>query len=232
MHDEILEWEDVVGSTRYGRYASEIERRIILKAHSLVTKPTTALEIGCEGGRWSKLLSDFGWSMICTDIDQQSLTICQKRIPTATCIHMSPNESKFPCDTQSMGLVLCIEVAPVIHADWFIDEAFRVLRKGGWIAGVMWNRSSWRGLLYHSAPALRVKGSGNWYWYPLSYPLWRKRLCQRGFTLVHEEGYAWPPFRRTSNSPLVPIATSVERYLGLRKLVRLSPMIAFVAQKN
>ncbi|SRR6266536_210362 len=231
MDNEILEWEHIAISTAYGLYASEIEKKMILKARSLISKPTTALEIGCEGGRWSKLLSDSGFELICTEINQQNLDICQKRIPTATCILVGPEDSTIPCVTESVGLVLCIEVPQVINAEWFIDEAFRVLQKGGLIVGVFWNRASWRGLLYHSVPALRIKGSGQWYWFPQSYSVWRKRLYARGFTIVNEEGYSWPPFRRTSNSSLIPIANRIEHYSGLRKLVSLSPMVVFIAQK-
>mgnify|MGYP001164784380 CR=1 FL=1 len=224
-------WENISTNSRYGRYATEIEKRAILKGLTHTAKPTTALEIGCDGGRWTKLLSDLGWNIICTDIDKQSLNICQKRVPTATCVHVNPEDSRFPCDTDSIGLLLCIEVAPVINADWFFDEASRVLQKGGWIVGVMWNRFSWRGWLYHHLPGLRVTGSGHWYWYPISYEAWRKRFCQKGYTIVYEEGYAWLPSRRTSNSHLIPFAANLEHFLGLRKLVSLSPMITFVAQK-
>lgn len=232
LQDDILEWEDIVGSTRYGRYAVEVERTVLLKARSLITKPTTALDIGCEGGRWAKLLSDVGWQVICTDINQRSLAICQRRIPTARCIPANPNDSTLPCDTESIGLALCIQVATVINAQWFIDEVFRVLQKSGLLVGVFWNRASWRGILYHSMPALRIKGSGNWYWYPESYPVWRKRLCDRGFTIVYEEGYCWPPFRRNSDSLFVPIATGIEHCLGLRKLIRFGPLVVFIAQRD
>jgi SAM-dependent methyltransferase len=232
-HGEISRWENIVTKSGYGRYASEVEKKTILRVHSLVIKPTKALKIECEGGRWSKLLSDLEWKLICTDIDQYSLTICQKRIPEAMCIHVSPNESKLPCDVESIGLILCIEVEPVIHSDWFIDESFRVLQKGGLVLGVFSNRLSWRGLMYHSIgpfPPLRAKSS--WYFYPLSYADWRESFCKRGFTLAYEEGYGWTPFRGYSNSPLVPVATRIERYLGLRKLVSLSPLIVFIARKD
>ena len=229
--NEVLDWEHINSITRYGLYASEIEKNAILKAHSLTAKPTTALEMGCEGGRWSKLLADFRWEMTCTDIHDQSLAICQRRIPTATCIHVNPEDSTLPCATESVGLALCIEVPQVLNAEWFIDEAFRVLQKGGLVVGTFLNRASWRGFLYHHMPALRTKGSGQWYWFPQSYSAWRQQLCARGFTMVNEEGYAWPPFRRTSNSLLIPVATHIEQYLRLRKLVSLSPMVVFIAQK-
>ncbi|MGI9057757.1 MAG: class I SAM-dependent methyltransferase [Ktedonobacteraceae bacterium] len=231
MKNAIADWERIGSDTSYGRYASEIEKKTVLKANAFIKRPTTALDIGCEGGRWSKLLADTGWNLICTDIDPSSLAICQKRIPTATCKLVGPADSTLPCATESIKLALCVGVPQVIGAEWFIDEAFRVLQKGGLIAGVFWNRSSWRGLLYHSVPALRVKGSGQWYWFPQSYAVWKEHLCARGFTMVNEEGYGWPPFRRNSDSPIVPIATHIEHHLGLRKLARFSPLVIFIAQK-
>jgi hypothetical protein len=61
-------WESIA-QTRWGSYITEIEKRAILKSNNLSKKPSNALEIGCEGGRWSKLLSDLGWNMTCTDIN-------------------------------------------------------------------------------------------------------------------------------------------------------------------
>ncbi len=226
-NDEITYWEKVAKS-RWGSYTSEIEKDAILRSHYLTTRPTTALEIGCEGGRWSKLLSDFGWRLICTDVNQQTLNICKKRIPTAKCILVSPDDSKIPCNTESRGLVLCIEVSPAITADWFIDEVFRVLQKGGLVVGTFWNQLSYRGLLQHFIASSR----GSYDWYSLSYSAWKRRFRTRGFTFIHEEGFYWFPFQRASNSPLVPVTTRIERFLGLRKLVCLSPWVVFVAQKD
>jgi SAM-dependent methyltransferase len=230
---EISDWENISINSKYGFYASEIEERAILKALSLIKRPTTALDIGCDGGRWAMKLANQGWEMICTDIVQRSLDICKRRIPHAKCIHVSPNDTTLPSAAESLGFILCIEVPSVIHAHWFIDEAFRTLQKGGLLVGVMWNRSSWRGLIYHSIPALRTKNAGmrSSSWYPLSYPDWRRRLCQKGFSVLYEEGYAWLPCRRTSNSPLIPFGARIERYSYLHKLVSFSPMIVFVAQK-
>src|SRR5438876_8483795 len=125
--DEITFWEKIA-RTKQGSYITEIEKRTILKAHDLVGKPAIAFEIGYEGGRWSRLLADLGWNIICTDINPDVLEICQGRIPTAKCILTSPNESKIPCGAEIIDLLLCIEAFPVIHSEWLIDEAFRVLR--------------------------------------------------------------------------------------------------------
>ena len=65
----------------WGAYTTEIERNLILHALSITGRPGPATEVGCEGGRWSRLLADAGWQMTCTDTDEQVLRMCQSRIP-------------------------------------------------------------------------------------------------------------------------------------------------------
>jgi SAM-dependent methyltransferase len=228
----LLPWERIGTTTRYGRYATDVERRAIEKALALAAPPGTALDVGCEGGRWTEVAAARGWAPVCTEVNQISLDACKRRVPSATCILTSPDDTALPCATGSIGLLLCIEVGPVIHRDWFIAEADRVLRLGGYLVGVCWNRRSWRGFAYHSMPGLRVRKPNPWYGFPLSYPMWRRQLRARGFQFVHQEGYSWIPFRRASDSPLVPLAVALERALGLRRLAGISPMVAFVARKD
>lgn len=225
--NETTYWEGIA-DTKWGSYITEIEKRAILEASNLAKKPAIALEIGCEGGRWSKLLSDLGWDIICTDIDHKTLDICKKRIPKAKCIQVSPNDSKLPCDTETIGLLLCVEVSPVIQSEWFIREAFRVLPSGGLVVGVFWNLLSFRGSIVHSTALLR----NSFDYYKFSYLTWRREFRKRGFNVVYEEGFCWFPFRRSSNSPLVPLFTQIERYLGLRSFTALSPWIVFIGKKN
>ena len=225
-HDNTY-WEKVA-TTRWGAYVTDIEKRAILMAHDLSGKPATALEVGAEGGRWSKLLADLGWSILCTDIDGKSLALCKKRMPTANCILVRPDENKLPCESGSVGLLLCIEVAPVIQADWFAGEAFRVLQNDGLLVGVFWNRLSLRGYFSHMRSTLK----GDFDWYKISYPLWRRMLLSSGYSLLYEEGYCWLPFGRASNSIFVPFFVRLEKYLGLRKLASISPWIVFIAQKS
>ena len=219
-------WEKVA-RTRWGTYVTGIEKRVILMAHNLSGKPTIALEIGCEGGRWSKLLTDLGWSMICTDIDEKTLAMCKERLPTASCILVRSDENKLPCESESIGLLLCIEVFPVINSDWFICEAFRVLQNGGLVVAVFLNLLSLRGLFVHTRSLFR----GIRY-YKFSYPSWRKRLLSNGYSILYEEGFCWLPFSRASNSSLVPDLVHIEKWLGLRKLTLISPWIVFIIQKS
>ncbi len=213
---------------RWGKYISEVELSLILQAHEVAGQPTTALEIGAEGGRWAKILADLGWDMICTDIVPEVLEVCQKRIPNAKCVLVDRDSITFPCETESARLLLAIEVHELVEQDWFIDEACRVLESGGLFVGVFQNTRSWRALIRN----LKRDPPGSITHYTASYAPWRRKLSKRGIRMIREVGLCWMPFGRKSDSRLIPPAVTVERMLGLRKLPSLSPWVVFVAQKD
>ena len=220
-------WEQAA-TTQWGRYLTEIERRHIVRASQLAEAPTLACEIGCDGGRWSKLLADMGWQLVCTDINQHSLDVCQQRIPTAECLLVQPDDTTIPCQTETIQLLLCIEVE-VIHHDWFIAEAHRVLKLGGVMVAVAWNLFSLRSLYVRLASLLSANQVDP---YKIPYLVFRRRLRQHGFAMLAEEGYCWFPFSRESNSSLVPAAVQLEKWLGLRRLPVLSPWVVHIARKT
>ena len=104
-------------------YITGIEKHAILLGQELAGPPTTAFEAGCDGGRWSKMLADLGWEMTCTDVNADALAVCRKRMPDARCIVAKPEDAGLAAEPDSTQLLLCIEVPPVIQADWFIPEA-------------------------------------------------------------------------------------------------------------
>jgi len=202
-------WEKVA-LTRWGSYVSDLEQRIILQAQELAGQPSRALEVGCEGGRWSLMLSQRGWRMTCTDVNKDALAICQRRVRSATCLHVDPKARTIPCVSNSFDLLLCIEVAPVIQSDWFVTEARRVLKTNGVLVGVTWNYLSLRGVLVRLAQTMgKAKGD----FYKISYSGLRAQLLNADFRTIHEEGFCWGPFRRTSNSAMVPFVVKLERFL-------------------
>jgi len=220
-------WE-VVATTRWGRYTTEMAESAVLAGAEIAGTPGAALEVGCEGGRWSRLLSNMGWSLTCTDIDAQALAVCQQRLPTAKCIQVSPSDSTLPCAASSVSLLLCLEVFPVMDSAWFAWEANRVLAIDGVLVGVTLNRTSLRGMFVRAKQRL----TGTSEFYKSSYGEWRGRMEAAGFTVTFERGYCWFPFGRSSNSWLAPFFVSIERRLGLGRLTAFSPWVVFIARKK
>jgi Methyltransferase domain len=221
-------WEDV-SATRWGSYITRSELRVILQAQKLAGPPSAAMEVGCDGGRWSKQLADIGWQMTCTDVNPVTLEKCRRTVPTANCVLVSPESASLPCAAASQAFMLCVEVAPVIGSNWFFGEARRGLANQGILMGVFWNRASVRGLGVN----VKAKLCGRvdtFYRHPYSW--FRHQLRTNGFTLLLEEGICWAPFGRASNSPLIPTFTWLEQRLGLARLPSASPWVMFIAQKD
>src|SRR5579864_7634394 len=226
-----LPWESLMSETRYGRYADGIESEIVSFALRKSCESGVLLDVGSEGGRRAKLFAERGWQVTALDVDPGALEVCKKRISNAVCTLVQSDQQQFPVQDESIDLALCIEVGPVIHRQWAPAEFARVLKPHGYLAGVCWNRNSWRGFLYHRRPNLRISGSHPLVGYPIGYVDFRRQMIENGFHFEKELGYAWGPFRRTSNSRLVDTWAVVEKYSGLQHLIRLSPMIAFVCRK-
>jgi ubiquinone/menaquinone biosynthesis C-methylase UbiE len=224
-------WDRIAETTSWGRYLTAVEQDVILRGTSLVGEPGSAIDMGCGSGRWSKLLSDRGWNLTCTDVSEHALSICRRNVPTAKCILTTPRDQVVPAEANSAELVLCIEVVPLIEGDWFLREAHRVLKERGLLIGVYINGRSWRALAWRLKQWL-THGCVSNQFYNAPYSDWKRRLLGSGLTMVHEESCCWGPFSRDSNSPFVPACAKVERALRLHRLVSWSPWVVFIAQKT
>ena len=210
--------------TRWGAYLTEVDRKLIVAGLTMAGPPGQALDVGCDGGRWSKLLTEAGWSVTCTEVNDSTLQVCQARIPEAQCLLVRETDKTLPCGASSMRLVLCIEVWPLVHTDWFLSEISRIVGAGGVLVITCSNQRSWRGLY------ATLRGTDKQY-YAGAYTAWKRKLLAYGFSVEQEEGYAWFPFPLLSESKLIPMCGKVERLLRLRYLTAISPRIAVIARK-
>jgi SAM-dependent methyltransferase len=188
-------------------------------------EPGVALDIGCDGGRWSKLIAGLGWKIIATDVNSAAVDLCHQRIPDAHCIRVDPTNRVLPVESNAVKLVLMIEVFEIMHDEWLLAEVSRVLLPGGIMIATCPNRCSWRGLYS------RFKGDAD-FWYKDSYKHWVARLRGNNLEIIKSVGFTWPPFRRNSDSKLVPLAIRLEKHLGLSHLTSLSPWVLALARKR
>jgi SAM-dependent methyltransferase len=215
-----------VAETRWGRYITSIEREAVLAAASEFATPGAGLEVGCDGGRWCRQLIERGWHMTATDTNPQALNLCRRRNPAVSCILVSPTDEYIPVGSNTMDLLLCLEVLD-IASKWFLPEAQRVLKPGGVMVGVLLNRRSWRGVLN----CAQARATGASPLYTSTYAGFRRSLEACGFQLVAHRGCCWAPFPRKSDSRWVKLGTDAERLLGLQRLTALSPWVVFSARR-
>ena len=233
MENDETSWEAAARSA-WGAYMTEIERRALLEASALAGSPGTALEVGCDGGRWSMVLHDLGWSNVCTDIVPESVERARRRLPAAKCILVRAADERLPVEDESIDLLLVCEVPPVTEAAWFPAEARRVLRRDGVLVFSHHNSQSYRGLAYRAAHKFqklwRSTRLKSYYYHGPSYGSLRRSLVDLGFEIVREEGFCWFPFGRRSNSSLIAPAARMESLLGLRRMATLSPWVMSIAR--
>ena len=225
--DHLSFWE-TVALTRWGQYVSSTEERILLQAQDLAGKPGRVLDYGCGEGRWSRLLSRYGWEPVCVDADPVALAECQRRNREFDCQLVDAGNTRLPGEDRSVNLLLCVEVRSVLDSAWFHSEADRVLSEDGLIFGVAYNRNSFRGIYRHWMDRLKGKKG----FYNQSFRSMKNSFVRRGYRIVHAEGLCWFPLPRASNSGLVSAFVNLEKLLGLRSLLEFSPWVVFIAQRN
>lgn len=224
-------WE-VAAETAWGRYLTGVERRVLSRAIDIAPQSGDVMDVGCEGGRWSKYLIERRGSVISTDIDPEVLDLCAGRFPEATCILAKPGDERLPASDESLALLLAFEVAPVTNAAWFPLEARRALRPDGILVMSYYNSLSLRAVFYRALALVDRSRRATSYYRGPTYVSFRRSLSLAGFTFVHQEGLAWAPFRRQSDSRWVSLAADVERALGLRRLASISPWVLLVARRT
>jgi SAM-dependent methyltransferase len=222
---------DSVAMTQWGKYLIDVEKKFVLKAHQMAKHPGKGLDWGCGSGRWSKMLVEMGWQMTCVDADEDSLEICRRNVPAAAHILAESSARGLGLSAQSHNLLMCIEVGPVIESDWFLSEAGRLLKPGGVLVCVWWNKLSWRGLACRLK--YRLTGSKDAaHFYNFSFSHQKRELRKAGFELRAADGFCWGPFGRNSDSKWIPFCIRLERLLLLNRCVAFSPWSIIIAKKT
>ena len=216
---------------RWSQYLLGIEEDIVLRTLERFEQPGKAIEVGCDGGKWSTLLHSLGWDVTCVDIDPDALAICRQRLPDAKIVFADPEATTYEIDGDQFDFLFAIQVPPS-QEPWFAREAARLLKPGALAVFDVINAASYRAYL----SLLRSMVSRDELFYTCRFADVQKDYEAEGFEFLETIGYAWAPFSRDSNSLVIPFVTGLEKCFGLRGFSRYAPWVIssvkFHADKN
>lgn len=216
-------WQKVA-LTRMGAYATSVEEVFLDEA--LGTRPGgVVLDVGAAGGRLEHVLTRHAGHVIATDLDRDEVyAMADDPRLTAAVVGRLPT---LPLRDGVVDTVVAVQAPAASDEAWFREECRRVLRPGGRVLVTLYNARSYKGLLTRLRRRLRRSAAPSWegLYYRLSYAQHLRLWRAAGFQPVRALGYYWAPLGRQSESRWVAAGGALERVLGLRRLVAVSPVV-------
>ncbi len=204
-----------------GRYLTKIESNFISKTVDLAKPKQTVLDVGAEAGRFSLFAANSRTNVVSIDLNLYALTRLKLKNKDINIILSDARH--LPLKSEVFDVVFMVEVLDYIpELEQALQECKRTLKPDAPCILSFGNKSSVKAKL----KAMRGKP------YRHSYSKVSKCLAKTGFTVKNKLGYSWLPFGRTSQSKLVRVLAGLERFLGLRRLVRFSPWVIINARKQ
>jgi ubiquinone/menaquinone biosynthesis C-methylase UbiE len=206
-------WE-TAAKTKMGKYLTNLETDFINKSIMFGRENLTVMDVGAEAGRFSLIASTHNATVVSVDVDSYALKRLKLKDKQINIIQADAR--KLPLRDGLFDVVFMIEVLDYVSD---LQEAFleckRTLKTNASSILSFGNKSSLK------AKLKSIRGKS----YRHSYREVIKCLSETGFTMNKKTGYSWLPFGRTSQNQLIPILAGVERFLGLRRIVRFSPWV-------
>lgn len=206
-------WE-TAAKTKMGKYLTKVETDFISKSIDLSKQKLTIMDVGAEAGRFSLLAANNKATVVSVDLDSYSLR--RLKLKTNQVNVIQADARNLPLRGEVFDAVFMVEVLDYIpNVEVAFIEAKRTLKPNASCILSFGNRASIK------AKIKAMQGKP----YRHSYKEIMQSLSRTGFIVKGRKGYSWLLFGRTSESPLVRIFAALEKYLGLRKVVRFSPWV-------
>lgn len=220
---------DRMNDSRVGQYYDRTEKNVF--APHLPPVPAQILDIGGSTGRWTKWLDGMGHQTTLADYDFGALKLARQR---GLMRSVYADGQQLPLPAQSFDAVFGVQlVGSLPNRSLFFTEVQRVLKPAGLFFLSWSNRHSLKGMLYHRYSDLRrTPPAERLNFYRHTHREHHKALESAGFHILAMRGYAWQLLPRSHDTVLVNIAVGLESTLRLHKLIRWSPNVIIVAQKN
>lgn len=206
-------WEKAA-KTKMGKYLTKLETGFISKSVVLDKENLTVMDVGAEAGRFSLLAASHRATVVSIDVDSYALK--RLKLKEKQVYPILADARKLPLKEGIFDVVFMIEVLDYIsELQEALAECKRTLKPNASSILSFGNRSSLK------AKLKSMQGKS----YRHNYREVTQCLSEVGFKIKRKTGYSWLPFGRTSQNGLVPILAGIERFIGLRRVVRFSPWI-------
>jgi 2-polyprenyl-3-methyl-5-hydroxy-6-metoxy-1,4-benzoquinol methylase len=206
-------WEKAA-KTKMGKYLTKLETDFITKSVILDKENLTVMDVGAEAGRFSLFAASHKATVVSVDVDSYALK--RLKIKEKNVHPILADARKLPLKEGLFDVVFMIEVLDYIpELQEALEECKRTLKPNASSILSFGNRSSLK------AKLKSMQGKS----YRHNYREVKQCLSKVGFKIKSKTGYSWLPFGRTSQNGLVPILAGIERFIGLRRVVRFSPWV-------
>jgi len=205
-------WEQC-DKKRFGQSLKWFERRVF-KQVSKGLEINSCLDIG--GGAGGKFpVSRENYTLV--EMDEEAIELFRQKYPHGNIIKGDFLAIDFK---QKYDLILMIQLTADFECiKKAVLKAYSLLNYNGLLLFTVTNKNSYKGLLYRSDS----------YAYQASCYLLKEFLSRLDATEIKYYGYGWLPFRRDSDSILIPFLKWLDVVLG--KLVSISPWLLVVLRK-
>jgi ubiquinone/menaquinone biosynthesis C-methylase UbiE len=205
-------WEEVE-KKRYSKALKWFEQRTLVKALGNSGR-NSCLDIGGGFGHRFPVNCE-NYTLL--EMDPEAIAIFRRNFPEGRFIEGDFLTLNFK---EKYDVILMVQLSTdAEHINKMVAKAYSLLNEEGMILFTTTNKSSYKGLLY----------STGWYGYQEPYSALKKFLKTLRASSIKYYGYGWPPFRRDSDSILIPMLKWIDVVLG--KFVSISPWLFIVVKK-
>jgi SAM-dependent methyltransferase len=214
--------------TAIGRYLLEHEAGFLRRSLGRFHEPPRVLELCACGGRLTLPLRDAMSGLVALDIDRDALRYFHRSsgLPAVT-----GDAQALPFAPASFDCVVAVQCLRYFDRQVFLRECWDVLRPDGALVVQAINRRGYKRRLKELVRPRRRHWSTT-----TSGDEVVASIAAAGFEVTTVEGYNWLPFRsdmsRLSDTVIVDGAAWLERRLGARRHLGLSPWILVEARKR
>ena len=216
------QWERTA-KTKMGTYLTSIETAFIKKTVDF-TKIRLIADVGCGGGKYTRIAMQNNAEVISLDRDLNSLKWLKQTSPNANPV--LSDAASLPLRENFFDGMFLIEIFDYIpQTQMLLQECKRVLKQDGTFIFSFGNTNSLKSRLK------QLRGS-RYMQDRRSYKEVTQMLKTLNFEITQKTGYNWMLMDRQSNNPLIPLLGKLIRLFRLQKLPAYSPWIIAAASKQ